>query len=92
MKPSEFEEWRDSYFKTRWEREEPFGYDHPETIEFIKDMMTASMDWQFRRENSQADKLAKSLDECAHIIKGAFGNTHPSYVDAMKVLRRYLDE
>lgn len=47
-------------------------------------------DW--RNVKNKADKLAESLDECAHIIKGAFGNSHPSYIDAMKVLREYRGE
>ena len=42
MNSEEFIKWRDDYLLTRWNREEPFGYDHPETVEFIKDMMTAT--------------------------------------------------
>ena len=43
VKVETFEEARDEEFNKRWNAEEPFGFDNPDTIEFIKSLT----DWAF---------------------------------------------
>lgn len=69
MTRDSFIKWRDEYLQTRWDREEPFGYDHPDTIEFIKDMMTASMDYQYRKQQARIKELEAKLQIAREALK-----------------------
>lgn len=61
---AEFEKARDEHLEKMWLEVEPFGFDHPDTYQFIQDRM----DWANEWSQEKIKKLVELNVDCAKMI------------------------